>query len=239
MEREFIGVIDSGVGGLSVLKELVKNLPNESFIYFGDNQNAPYGEKGNRVLSNLCFNALCRFNEYKMKAVVVGCNTLSVNVLENIKKFFDFEIFGVYPPILPPLLKGYNAVLLATPKTSEKMDKLKGLTIKPLNRLAKDIEDNLHNINNINIRSHLGEKTNKFDAIILGCTHYDLIKNEIINHFQPREVYSGVTYTVNKLKEFCKYNKSLVKYSKNRVLFIGENAEINKKFWSLVVKNGF
>jgi glutamate racemase len=106
MIKEYIGVIDSGVGGLSVLKELVISMPNENYVYFGDNENAPYGEKSDRRLLELLFNDICMFNDFNLKALVVGCNTLSVSVLEYLRKCFNFEIFGVYPPTLIPLIKG-------------------------------------------------------------------------------------------------------------------------------------
>lgn len=235
MIKEYIGVIDSGVGGLSVLKELVKKLPNENFIYRGDNSNAPYGEKGNRVLSGLCFDAISSFNEYKLKAMVVACNTLSVNVLEYVRPYFNFEIFGVYPPTLTPLIKGRKVLLLSTPKTAEKITTLKNLTVKGLPYLASEIEVGL---NDINIRRHLIDCNMNFDTLILGCTHYDLIKNEFFEQLKPPQILSGVDYTVDRVVKFCQNQKSSVKYRRNEILFIGNCKKTNEIFWREVVKKG-
>ena len=181
MNNEYIGVIDSGVGGLSVLKELVISMPNENYVYYGDNQNAPYGEKSDRRLLELLFNDISMFNGFKLKALIVGCNTLSVCVLKYLRKSFDFEIFGVYPPTLTPLIKGYKTLLLSTPRTAQNTSVLRGLTVKPLSNLAMDVEQNLDDLGEINIYDHLGNIKGDFDAVILGCTHYDLIKNQIFS----------------------------------------------------------
>ena len=93
-----IGVYDSGSGGLSVLKELKRILPNESFIYFGDTKRMPYGDKTSSQLMSFCINILDYFQKRNVKAAISACNTSSAVVLPNLKKTYPFDIFGMIEP---------------------------------------------------------------------------------------------------------------------------------------------
>ena len=79
MNNQYIAVIDSGIGGISVLRELIKSFPCEKFLYFGDNKNTPYGNKSKRDLLNLAIHNINILKSYPIKAIVLACNTLSVN----------------------------------------------------------------------------------------------------------------------------------------------------------------
>ena len=85
-----IGVYDSGSGGLSVLKELKRTLPNESFIYFGDTKRMPYGDKTPSQLMSFCLGILDYFETKNVKAVISACNTSSAAVLPNLTKAYPF-----------------------------------------------------------------------------------------------------------------------------------------------------
>ena len=82
MNNDYIAVLDSGIGGISVLNELLKLMPNQNFIYFGDNKNAPYGSKNLKTLLELTKSNLDYLtSSFNLKGLVLGCNTLSVNFL--------------------------------------------------------------------------------------------------------------------------------------------------------------
>ena len=93
-----IGVFDSGVGGLSVLKELLKQLPNENFLYFGDTLRVPYGDKSIEELVKCTKRILDFFKTKNVKCVIVACNTCSANTIELVKDEYDFEILGLIEP---------------------------------------------------------------------------------------------------------------------------------------------
>ena len=100
MCNDYIGVMDSGVGGLSVLKRLVEVMPNQAFLYFGDNQNAPYGNKSKRELLRLVTSNIIYLLSYNVKAIVVACNTLSMGLMTEIKEFSPVPVFFVFPPFV-------------------------------------------------------------------------------------------------------------------------------------------
>ena len=103
MKTEFnskspIGVFDSGLGGLTVLKTLQKNLPNESFIYLGDTANVPYGNKSNETVIKYSKKILDFFISKNTKAVVIACNTASSVAYGELKKKYDVPLFDVVHP---------------------------------------------------------------------------------------------------------------------------------------------
>lgn len=247
MENRVIGVIDSGVGGLSVLKELDDKLRNCTFIYLGDNHNAPYGSKTKRELLWLSLNNINLLKTMGARKIVVACNTLSVNLINELEYYSGVNCFGVYPPIESSMTKG-ETVLFCTPKTAEKYLQYKNLPVFAFPDLALDIENNIFNLNNVDIFDHLihsrvynltlknksREEFVRFFAtkrVILGCTHYVLIKNQIFNHLKPPIITSGNFLTVNCISKTL---KSSVIYKQNKVLFVGKNAKNNCQFYEKI-----
>ena len=115
-----IGVFDSGVGGISVLKEAVKLLPKEDFIYFGDSKNAPYGTKKVEEVIELSFTAVDFLLKHGVKAVVVACNTATSAAIESLRqKYIDIPIIGIEPALKPAveLNKRGKIIIMATPMT--------------------------------------------------------------------------------------------------------------------------
>ena len=230
-------MLDSGIGGFSVLREIIRVLPNERFLYFGDNKNAPYGNRKKGELYYLTRKNLSYILRYNVKAAVVGCNTLSMAVLPLIAPACDVPLFGVYPPLLKT--RG-TAYLFATPLTCAKIPEGKDLHVFPLKDLAADIETNKYRLDSVDIESHLykaGVPTDKADTVILGCTHYFFVKSQFIDHFCPRKILSGEKYTAARLKNCLKKN-GLMRNNENFTIdFIGENSEENFIFYNSVVKN--
>lgn len=239
-----IFIYDSGVGGISVLKDIVKVAPKEKYVYFGDNGNAPYG---NRTKGDLfaIVRKNCRFIKmYRPQAVVVACNTLSVDFLSYIEQSVGVKTFGVFPPVDGNGYLNKKTLLLATERTCAKYERIKGLDLAPLSFLAKDIEKNAFDLDSVDLNEHLKNCRSEFvnekyyyDEVILGCTHYFFVKNKISNHFCPRKITSGGETTAKLLSEFLAKQKSLVKIKDFSIKFVGEHAFFNEKFYFNVVKN--
>ena len=243
MDKEFIALLDSGIGGIFTLKKLTRLFPNENFLYYGDNLNAPYGNKSVRELEQICFDGINQLLKYKVKCVVLACNTLSANVRQKLSQYYNFPIYGVFPPVEKYLIKGEKILLLATERTIEQYQRYKkyeNLHLLSLNNLAKEVEGNLFSLSEIDISKNLKNSQGQFidekgyyDRVILGCTHYNFVKNKIYDHFCPRKICCGDDFTASYLSKVYKNNKSSVNHKQNQILFIGDCAKYNQLFWVL------
>ena len=137
MRNDFIAVIDSGIGGISVLNTLTKNLEGERFLYFGDNDNAPYGNKSKRELLSLTMRNIDYVKSFGVKAIVLACNTLSVNLIDEVKNYSGVAVFGIFPPIESLVMSGGETLLLATVRTAERYVGIKGVHSVGLPTLAQ------------------------------------------------------------------------------------------------------
>lgn len=186
-----IGVFDSGLGGLSVLKELRKLLPNEDYIYYADSINVPYGEKSDEELLDLTSKIVDYLLEKDCKLIVIACNTATTSCMKRLRELYPDTIFvGTVPAIKVAYDHNYkNTIILSTPYTtkSKRVQELmrdytrddQELYLVSGENLASLIEDNNSlEIDNV-LNRILSPYKNKADSIVLGCTHYSLIKEEI------------------------------------------------------------
>ncbi len=190
-----VAVIDSGIGGITVLRKLYKLMPNEDFIYFGDSANAPYGVRTKEEIRELTVSAAEKLMERGAKAVVIACNTATSAAAAYLReKYPDYIFIGLEPAIKPAALSKENprVLVLATPLTlkEEKFDILmdslkdKASFIKlPAPDLVRYIESgNLDSPAEIEyLEKILGPyKDNKVDAVVLGCTHFPFARKSIM-----------------------------------------------------------
>ncbi len=241
MSKGYIAVLDSGVGGLNVLKKLSDAYPFERYIYFGDNDNAPYGNKSLDELWKITKRNLEYLLNYDVKLLVLGCNTLSTRLYNDISAFVKVPTIGVFPPVDYALRHYKKVLLLSTVRTAENYtDTGGGLQVVGLSNLAKDIENNIFNISNVKIEDHLDNvltvRKGEFDAVILGCTHYSFIKKQIFDHLKPLAIFSSEDFVAEDVAVYIDGDKSSVKYKRNNILFVGKNAKTNK---IISVKSGF
>jgi glutamate racemase len=192
MNSSPIGVFDSGVGGLSLLCELRRLLPNEDFIYYGDRANAPYGAKTHAEILNISKGIFDDLISRGCKAIVVACNTATAVCAEKLREKYSFPIIGLEPAILPAMRSGGEIFVLATRATcnSSKFQALceraKGLysnaklRVFPCDGLAGAIEKNLANPNADYSEFLPGGKPT---LVVLGCTHYIYIRKQIEEFF--------------------------------------------------------
>ncbi len=242
MSNKYIALFDSGIGGIFLLSKLSKAFPNERFIYLGDNLNAPYGSKSPSKLLSLSALNLSLIKDYPIKALILACNTLSVTVRRDLEQCLNVPVFGVFPPLFGLEKDKSKTLLIATPLTCSQFIGFKGVTTLSLPSLALDIEKNAPYFDKVNFTHHLHDANFNFnlykfafDRVVLGCTHYDFIKNQIFDHFYPKNIISSTTFTFNMVSKFIKCTKSSVNCKRFSPLFLGNCADFNYKIYSKVV----
>ncbi len=105
MDNRPIGVFDSGLGGLTAVKELMHQLPQESIIYFGDTGRVPYGTRSNETITKYVFQDIRFLLNFDLKLIIIACGTVSSVALEKVQKFFDIPIIGVVEPAVEAAVK--------------------------------------------------------------------------------------------------------------------------------------
>ena len=201
-KKDFIGVFDSGVGGISVLRQLKKILPNERFLYYGDSANAPYGSRTTAQVQQLTLTAVEKMMEFGLKALVVACNTATSAAIRLLReKYPDFIIIGIEPALKPavqqfpsgtigvmatPVTLRENKFLALTERCGEGAEIIKipapGL-VELVEAGKADSEEALRYLTDL-----LAPCRSRLDALVLGCTHYPLALGNIRKVLGPRVV---------------------------------------------------
>ena len=193
-KRQPIGVFDSGVGGISVLKELIRIMPNENYIYFGDSKHAPYGTKTLEEVRRLSFHNTRILLEEGAKGVVVACNTATSAAVRIMRSMYPaLPIVGIEPALKPAALQKEHpkVLVMATPMTvgQEKFGQLmkryeKKADIYPLPcpGLMEFIEAG--DLDSGRLHAFLRELLEPYlekglDSVVLGCTHYPFARKVI------------------------------------------------------------
>ena len=189
-----IGFMDSGLGGLSVLREAVHLMPNEDFIYYGDSANAPYGTKPPEVIRSLTFNVAEKLLERGIKGLAVACNTATSAAVRPLReKYPELPIVGIEPAVKPAAVynHGGRVIVMATPMTIRQpkfhrlLDKYKDMAeIVPVEckGLMEYVEHGeLHGAElNMYFEEHLRPYlTDDTETIVLGCTHYPFLRPQL------------------------------------------------------------
>jgi len=188
-----IGIIDSGVGGLSIAKCISETLPHEHLIYIADSMHAPYGDKSVDFIQQRIISISQHLLNHPVKALVIACNTATVNAIEQLRAIIDIPIIGVEPAIKPAAQLSTNKKvgLLVTQATAENL-RFQALIeqhhngaeihIQPCLGLVEIIEsgdidtDECHQL----LSRYLSPLLDKgVDTLVLGCTHYPLLQHQI------------------------------------------------------------
>ena len=191
---EAIGVLDSGLGGLSVLREAIKIMPNENFIFFGDSKNAPYGVKSVEQVKKLTFDVVEYLLSRGVKGIMVACNTATSAAVAELRiKYPNLPIVGIEPALKPAVnnSKDGKILVMATPMTLKeaKFHKLldryrdkREIEPVPCGGLMEYVEQGI--LEGDELDDYLREKLkpfmdSKISSIVLGCTHYPFVKDVI------------------------------------------------------------
>ncbi len=194
MDNRPIGIFDSGIGGISILDKLKDLLPNEDFIFLADNKNCPYGDRSKKEIISLSIKNCKKLIELNCKLLVVACNTATTNAIEKLRETISIPIIGIEPGIKPAInyTKTKNIGILATEKTlNSKLffettndNKIQDIKIQEQigYKLVNIIEDGLISKKELDtvLKLYLNPMIEKnIDCLVLGCTHYHYIKNNI------------------------------------------------------------
>lgn len=218
MDERPIGFFDSGVGGISVLREAIKLMPKENYVYFGDSINAPYGMKSVEEVQELSFKAAEFLMSKGIKALVVACNTAtSAAILELRARYSDIPVIGIEPALKPAieLNRAGKIIIMATPMTlaegkfSDLMSRYGNdegeIRPLPCPGLVELIENGI--IDGLEIENYLKKilayyMKGDIAAIVLGCTHYPFIKGSISKVLgSDVPIIHGSLGTANQLKK--------------------------------------
>ncbi len=189
---DYIGVFDSGVGGISVLRELIKAMPGEDFLYFGDSANAPYGDKPTEAVRALTLeNARMLFNR-NIKALVIACNTATAAAIEDLRQTYPDKIIVGIEPALKPATERFpqgkigimaTRVTLREEKLSQQLERFPGVQVEkiPAPGLVECIESGKADSEETKelLKEILSPYIGKLDALVLGCTHYPFVRDAI------------------------------------------------------------
>ncbi|MBP6731645.1 MAG: glutamate racemase [Chitinophagales bacterium] len=214
-----VGIFDSGIGGLTVANAVSKLLPNEQIIYFGDTAHVPYGDKSKELIRSYA-TTITNFllHEKNCKAVVIACNTASAAAYEVLRDTYKgrYPVITVIDPMIEAVIaddtiKKVGVIATKTTIASgvyrEKFNRRKPslqYTELATPLLASMIEENFHN-NNIShavIEQYLSDEVLQgIDALVLACTHYPLIKNEISAYYKGKvKIFDSAEVVAQKLK---------------------------------------
>lgn len=197
-----IGIFDSGIGGLTVAHAIVKQLPKENIVYFGDTAHLPYGDKSAATIQAYSVKIAQMLLQQECKLILIACNTASTAAYELIKDYVGTKaiVMDVIDPLILHLRDHYahkQIGLIATRQTvnsnvyKKKIDDLnRGIKLisHATNLLASAIEEFKNNqvIDSL-LKEYLSHfKTQSLDALILACTHYPVIKNKLVNFFDDK-----------------------------------------------------
>jgi len=195
-----IGLFDSGIGGLTVLKELIRKYPNNEYIYFGDTKNVPYGDKSVKSLMELADYNIKFLIDKGVDIIIIACGTISSNCFDLIKEKYNIPIYGIINPTILYLntTKYKNILVMATKRTIESHIFKKNLNMNVTEietpELAYLIEKNDINMICRLLDKYLSMYVNKFDALVLGCTHYPIIKEYISKVLPNTDIIDMASY---------------------------------------------
>lgn len=212
-----IGFFDSGIGGITVLHQALKYLPNEDYIFYADTLHVPYGEKPKEEVRDYIFRAADFMANQGVKALVIACNTATSIAVDDLRKKYDFPILGIEPAVKPAVQsckgKRKKVLVLATSltlkeekfhnlvKSMDHHDIVESLPLPGLVEFAESFE-----FREEVVVPYLREKVSALDleqygTIVLGCTHFPYFENSVREIFPEKvDIISGSVGTAKNLK---------------------------------------
>ncbi len=254
-----IGVFDSGVGGLTVAREIMRQMPNEKIIYFGDTARVPYGSKSKETVTRFSKQIVRFLQSFQVKTIVVACNTASAYALDELEQETDIPVLGVVKPgakTAAEVTKNGKIGVIATEATigSQMYTKY----IKELNRqvtiygkacplFVPLVEEGLWQdpVTDEIAKRYLTELIDiDIDTLILGCTHYPLIRSTLGRIMGEKVTLVNPAYeTAMELKALLAerelLNDTHPKLGENQYQFyVSDGAEKFKTFANSIIKYG-
>ena len=218
-----IGIMDSGIGGLTVLKECLNLLPAHEYLYYADSNNAPYGTKSKAEVYRLTAGVVDYLVKKKADIIVIACNTATSAAAAQLRKKYDIPIIGMEPAIKPALVAASNKRILVAATgltlyeqkfrdliaTLDAQQRVDNVDLTELVAFA-EAGDFSHNT----IISFLKERLANFNlelygSVVLGCTHFPLFRKHFEEVFPVGTVIvDGAVGTANRVKEFVTFHST-------------------------------
>lgn len=254
-----IGVFDSGVGGLTVAREIMRQIPNEKIVYFGDTARVPYGSKSRDTVTRYSRQIVRFLQAQKVKAIVVACNTASAYALDELEREIDIPILGVVKPGAKVAAESTGNGKIGVIGTEGTINsRIYATYIKQIDEgievigkacplLVPLVEEGLLKdpvTDEIAMRYLSELKDLDIDTLILGCTHYPLIRSTIGRIMGERVTLVNPAYeTARELKELLKaeglLNQKEMGLGENKYrFFVSDSAEKFKQFATSILKYG-
>ena len=239
-----IGIIDSGIGGVTIFREILKSIPKGHFIYYSDSINNPYGDKNKKEILDILDNVVTKLIDMGCTIIVIACNTASSIGVSYLREKYRKILFIATVPAYK-MVHDYNpqgkTLVMATRGTIEsekflelyhKYDNHNTILLSCIG-LAELIE------NNQDVRKYLNELLGKYkdiDNVVLGCTHYPLIKSEIKKILGDVTFYDGSKGVTKELLRVLKMHNIKYESDELKIKFIdsSQNEFKEKRFWELL-----
>lgn len=254
-----IGVFDSGIGGLTVAKEIMHQIPNERIVYFGDTARVPYGNKSKETIIKFSRQIVRFLQTQKVKAIVAACNTVSAFALDEIEREVDIPMIGVVKPGVRAALKATRngkigvigtAGTIASriyPQYIKEMNPDANITGKACPLFVPLVEEGLWRdpVTDEIARRYLAELIDiDIDTLVLGCTHYPLIRETIGKVMGKGVVLVNPAYeTARELRELLQ-KRGLLKEQEAKLgddmyrFYVSDSSEKFKQFANSIIKYG-
>lgn len=254
MNNHPIGVLDSGVGGLTVLASIMQELPNESFNYIGDSNNTPYGKKTEDEIYRLSKSLVDFLLQKNVKLIVIACNTITVSCLDRLRSDYpDIPIVGTVPVIktAAAVSKNKRIGILSTTRTAQS-DYQKHLidefandcfvfnygtdAVVPLIEQGKVESGEMANV----LKEVLKQFSNEhIDSLALGCTHFPYLKKQIQEILGPDiQLLDSGGAIARQVKRVLEHNNTFTKQKERKIeILTTGNMEITKKLAQIILKD--
>ena len=254
-----VGVFDSGVGGLTVVREIMRQIPNEKIIYFGDTARVPYGSKSKETVTRFSRQIVHFLQTHDVKTIVVACNTASAYALEELEKEIDIPIIGVVKPgakVASEVTRNGKIGVIATPATIsshiynqyiEEINPKVTIYEKACPLFVPLVEEGLwiDPVTDEIARRYLTELIDlDIDTLILGCTHYPLIRSTLARVMGEKVTLVNPAYETaiqlrTLLQEKGLLNENPPKLGENQYQFyVSDMAEKFQVFANSIIKYG-
>lgn len=237
-----IGVLDSGLGGLTVVQEVIRQLPNESIVFIGDEARMPYGVKTHEQIISYTREMVQYLIGQNVKMIIYGCNTATAQALDAMEKEFTIPMIGVIKPgseAATNVTKTNHIGIIGTQSTIN--SKSYNETIKNLDpkadvlgivaqKFVSIVESDSANTKQAkeNIETTLKPfKDSDYDTLVLGCTHFPMLKEQISDYLPDIKLVDPALKTVERAEKYLTDN-NLLTDSKNRVLQLHATANIEE-----------
>lgn len=221
MNNNPIGIFDSGIGGLTVLKKIIEILPNEKYIYYADTDNVPYGTKPKEEVKKYINKAVEFLISKNVKAIVIACNTATSIAAKELREKYTIPIIGIEPAVKPAIenRKNKKVLIMATP-TTIKEEKLSYL-LESLN--AKEYVDMIampklvefaenKDFQSDNVKKYIEQQLQEYNLenyseLVLGCTHFPFFRDVLAEIFpESTQIIDGSKGVAKRLKNVLEEN---------------------------------